>query len=248
MEEILLVEVSGRVATVTLNRPAVRNALNAALRRALPTTMESLDRDESVDVIIVTGADPAFCAGIDLKELGGNSRGGEEETRALIDGGRPFGPVSKPVIGAINGVAITGGIELALNCDFLIASDRASFADTHARVGIQPGWGLTVLLPQAVGLRRAIEMSTSGNFVDARTALEWGLVNRVVAHDDLVVHLSRSGGGHRLERPGRCATDPAHLRGSRGDHHRPGAPVGGRSLGGVAPLGWRPARGGRTAS
>ena len=104
----------------------------------------------------------------------------------MIDGGRPFGPVSKPVIGAINGVAITGGIELALNCDFLIASDRASFADTHARVGIQPGWGLTVLLPQAVGLRRAIEMSTSGNFVDARTALEWGLVNRVVAHDDLV--------------------------------------------------------------
>jgi enoyl-CoA hydratase len=186
VEEILLVEVSGRVATVTLNRPAVRNALNAALRSALPTTMESLDRDESVDVIILTGADPAFCAGIDLKELGGNSRGGEEETRALIDGGRPFGPVSKPVIGAINGVAVTGGIELALNCDFLIASDRASFADTHARVGIQPGWGLTVLLPQAVGLRRAIEMSTSGNFVDARTALEWGLVNRVVAHDDLV--------------------------------------------------------------
>ena len=185
MEEILLVEVTGRVATVTLNRPAVRNALNAALRRALPTTMESLDRDKTVDVIILTGADPAFCAGIDLKELGGNSRGGEEEPRALIDGGRPFGPVSKPLIGAINGVAVTGGLELALNCDFLIASDRASFADTHARVGIQPGWGLTVLLPQAVGLRRAIEMSTSGNFVDARTALEWGLVNRVVAHDDL---------------------------------------------------------------
>ena len=248
MEEILLVEVSDRVATVTLNRPAVRNALNAALRSALPSIMENLDRDESVDVIILTGADPAFCAGIDLKELGGNSRGGEEETRALIDGGRPFGPVSKPVIGAINGVAITGGIELALNCDFLIASDRASFADTHARVGIQPGWGLTVLLPQAVGLRRAKEMSTSGNFVDARTALQWGLVNRVVAHDDLVSTCRALGGGHRLERPGRCAPDPAHLRRSRGDHHRPGAPVGGRGLGGVAPRGWRAARGGRTAS
>lgn len=186
MEEILLVEVSLRVATVTLNRPTVRNALNAALRSTLPTTMESLDRDESVDVIILTGADPAFCAGVDLKELGGRSSGGEEEIRGLIEGGNPFGPVSKPVIGAINGVAVTGGFELALNCDFLIASELASFADTHARVGIQPGWGLTVLLPQAVGLRRAREMSSTGNFVDARTALEWGLVNRVVAHDDLL--------------------------------------------------------------
>jgi enoyl-CoA hydratase len=174
------------VATVTLNRPAVRNALNAALRGALPTTMERLDRDESVDVIILTGADPAFCAGVDLKELGGRSSEGQEEIRELIEGGNPFGPVSKPVIGAVNGVAVTGGFELALNCDFLIVSERASFADTHARVGIQPGWGLTVLLPQAVGLRRAREMSTTGNFVDARTALEWGLVNRVVAHDDLL--------------------------------------------------------------
>jgi enoyl-CoA hydratase len=186
VEEILLVEVAHRVATVTLNRPAVRNALNSALRRALPTTIETLDRDDSVDVIILTGADPAFCAGVDLKELGGDSRGGGEEIGGVIEGGYPFGPASKPVIGAINGVAVTGGLELVLNCDFLIASDRASFADTHARVGIQPGWGLTVLLPQAVGLRRAKEMSTSGNFVDARTALEWGLVNRVVAHEDLL--------------------------------------------------------------
>jgi enoyl-CoA hydratase len=186
VEDILLIEVSRRVATVTLNRPTVRNALNTALRRALPTAMESLDRDESVDVIILTGADPAFCAGVDLKELGAGSGGGEGEVRQLIEGGNPFGPVTKPVIGAVNGVAVTGGFELALNCDFLIASERASFADTHARVGIQPGWGLTVLLPQAIGLRRAREMSTTGNFVDARTALEWGLVNRVVAHDDLL--------------------------------------------------------------
>jgi enoyl-CoA hydratase len=81
---------------------------------------------------------------------------------------------------------VTGGFELALNCDFLVASERARFADTHARVGIQPGWGLTVLLPQAVGLRRAREMSTTGNFVDAQTALAWGLVNRVVTHGDLL--------------------------------------------------------------
>jgi enoyl-CoA hydratase len=186
MEEILLVEVAGRVATVTLNRPTVRNALNAALRRALPTTIERLDNDDSVDVIILTGADPAFCAGVDLKELGGGSSGGDDEIRGLIEGGNPFGPIAKPIIGAINGVAVTGGFELALNCDFLIASEQARFADTHARVGIQPGWGLTVLLPQAVGLRRAREMSTTGNFVNAQTALEWGLVNHVVAHTDLL--------------------------------------------------------------
>jgi enoyl-CoA hydratase len=186
VEEILRVEVAHRVATVTLNRPAVRNALNAALRRALPTTMEELEGDETVDVIILTGADPAFCAGVDLKELGGARGGEEQEIRELIETGTPFDPVSKPVIGAINGVAVTGGFEIALNCDFLIASERASFADTHARVGIQPGWGLTVLLPQAIGLRRAREMSTTGNFVDARTALAWGLVNRVVGHDELL--------------------------------------------------------------
>jgi enoyl-CoA hydratase len=186
VEEILLVEVVARVATVTLNRPAVRNALNAALRRTLPTTMASLDHDESVDVIILTGADPAFCAGVDLKELGGGNGTGGGEIRELIEGGNPFGPIAKPVIGAINGVAVTGGFELALNCDFLVASERARFADTHARVGIQPGWGLTVLLPQAVGLRRAREMSTTGNFVDAQTALAWGLVNRVVTHGDLL--------------------------------------------------------------
>ena len=186
MEEILLVEVDRRVATVTLNRPAVRNALSAALRGMLASTLESLDGDDAIDVIILTGADPAFCAGVDLKELGGTSGGGGGDIRGLVEVGSPFGPLSKPIIGAINGVAVTGGFELALNCDFLIASEQASFADTHARVGIQPGWGLTVLLPQAIGLRRAREMSTTGNFVDARTALEWGLVNRVVAHGELL--------------------------------------------------------------
>jgi enoyl-CoA hydratase len=186
VEEILLVEADRRVATVTLNRPAVRNALSAALRAMLASTMESLDGDDAIDVIILTGADPAFCAGVDLKELGGRGSGGGDDVRGLIEVGNPFGPLSKPLIGAINGVAVTGGFELALNCDFLIASEQASFADTHARVGIQPGWGLTVLLPQAIGLRRAREMSTTGNFVDAETALEWGLVNRVVAQGDLL--------------------------------------------------------------
>jgi len=91
-----------------------------------------------------------------------------------------------PLIGAVNGAAVTGGLELALACDFLVASDRAAFADTHARVGVMPGWGLTVALPEAVGLRRAREMSATGNFINAPTALAWGLVNHVVPHDELL--------------------------------------------------------------
>ncbi len=194
MSEVVLLEVSDRIATVTLNRPDARNALSSEVIGELRRIVRRADTDDGVDVVILTGADPAFCAGLDLKELG--SGGG-----ALADSGAtgqsdranrgPMPPCDKPVIGAINGAAITGGFEIALNCDFLIASDRARFADTHARVGIQPGWGLTVLLPQAVGLRRAREMSATGNFIDASTALAWGLVNHVVAHDELLATARR---------------------------------------------------------
>jgi enoyl-CoA hydratase len=88
----------------------------------------------------------------------------------------------------VNGVAVTGGFEVALNCDFLIASDRARFADTHARVGVMPGWGLTVLLAQRIGVARAKQMSVTGNYIDGQTAYEWGLVNEVVPHDELLAY------------------------------------------------------------
>ncbi len=188
-DPVILLDVADRVATVTLNRPGSRNALNTELRRAIPRTIGEADARDDVDVIILTGADPAFCAGLDLKELGAGEGSLEESGaagNARADRHGPFPVCTKPVIGAINGAAITGGFELALNCDFLIASERARFADTHARVGIQPGWGLTVLLPQAVGVRRAREMSATGNFLDADTALTWGLVNHVVPHDELL--------------------------------------------------------------
>jgi enoyl-CoA hydratase len=133
-------------------------------------------------VLVLTGTDPAFSAGLDLRELGDS--GGN---MGVASGDRgPFPERTKPLIGAVNGVAVTGGFELALCCDFLIASEHARFADTHARVGVMPGWGLSVLLPQAVGVRRAREMSLSGNYIDAGTAEAWGLVNRVVPHDELI--------------------------------------------------------------
>jgi enoyl-CoA hydratase len=198
--DLLLLEVGDGVALVTMNRPEARNALNRALVGELRRAMAELDGDEQVAVVVLTGADPAFCAGLDLKELGQD--GGvlnDPPRRSPRDNGLPAGDggsaqraratllaTDKPIIGAINGAAVTGGLELALNCDFLVASERARFADTHARVGVQPLWGLTVLLPEAVGLRRAREMSATGNFVDAATAERWGLVNHVVAHEELL--------------------------------------------------------------
>lgn len=188
--DVLLVSIDGGVATATMNRPEARNALNSELRKALWNTIGELDADPSVAAIVLTGADPAFSAGIDLKEAaatdGATFRAGGD---AAGDPSSRRGPVpdrTTPLIGAINGVAITGGFEVALACDFLIASERAAFADTHARVGIMPGWGLTVLLPEAIGFRRAREMSATGNFIDAPTALAWGLVNHVVPHDECV--------------------------------------------------------------
>ena len=188
---VVTLDVSDRIATITLNRPDARNALSSELLRMLPKVMLEADSRDDVDVLILTGADPAFSAGLDLKELGSGSNkllgdsgagGGQNSYGAR----GPFPNVTKPIIGAINGVAITGGFELALNCDLLIASERARFGDTHTRVGVMPGWGLTVLLPQAIGVRRAREMSFTGNFMLADEALACGLVNHVVPHDDLL--------------------------------------------------------------
>ena len=189
MTELVLVETHDRITTVTLNRPEARNALSGALIRDLRAAVRAAQADDDTDVIILTGADPTFCAGLDLKELGsgaGTLTDTQPTDSTPIAQRGPLPPGPKPVIGAINGAAITGGFELALACDFLVASDRARFADTHARVGIQPWWGLTVLLPQAIGLRRSREMSATGNFLDAQRALDWGLVNHVVPHDDLL--------------------------------------------------------------
>ncbi len=172
MADVVLVDVTDRVATITLNRPDQRNALSTEVLRVLPRAVAECDARDDVDVMILTGADPAFSAGIDLKELGSRS-GNSGMAAPPTDRRGPLPSHAKPLIGAINGVAVTGGFELALACDFLIASDRARFADTHSRVGIQPGWGLTVLLAEAVGVRRARELSATGNFLDANTALTW---------------------------------------------------------------------------
>lgn len=177
------------VAVVTLNRPDAMNALSKALRAELHRALSELDADPAVKVIVLTGAgERAFTAGLDLKELSTDplGMGAANATDPAENPARAVLACSKPVVGAINGVAITGGFELALACDVLICSTNARFADTHARVGITPGWGLSQKLSRFIGPYRAKELSLTGNFMDAAKAYEWGLVNRVVAADELM--------------------------------------------------------------
>jgi enoyl-CoA hydratase len=184
MSDDVIRTVSGSVATITLNRPAVRNAISIGLLTALGEAVAAAEADDAVRVVVLTGADPAFCAGLDLKEVGATASGLYDAI--LAASGAPWPPISKPVIAAVNGAAITGGLELVLNCDIVICSERAVFADTHARVGVLPGWGLTVLLPLAVGRSRARQMSLTGDFLTAAQALTAGLVSEVVPHEELL--------------------------------------------------------------
>jgi len=185
----VLLELIEGVALVTLNRPRAMNAINRELRRALFAVMSQVDEDEAVRAVVLTGAgERAFTAGLDLKELGSDT-GALGAANATDPADNPVKAIEvcrKPVIGAVNGVAITGGFEVALACDVLIGSSNARFADTHARVGIVPGWGLSQKLSRMIGISRAKEMAFTGNFIDAQTAMDWGLINRVVDPAELV--------------------------------------------------------------
>ena len=182
-KDLVLTSTEGGVTTVTMNRPEALNALSAGLRNRLTEVFTDLAEDSATEVIVFTGNGRAFTVGLDLKELGGETAAATVVNKDL---GKAMLQVNKPIIGAINGYAITGGFELALMCDFMLASEQAKFADTHARVGVVPGWGLSQRLPRLIGINRAKELSLTGNFLDAATAYTWGLVNRVVAADELL--------------------------------------------------------------
>jgi enoyl-CoA hydratase len=175
----------GAVRVLTLNRPESRNALSAELFEVLYVALCEADDDPAVHAVVLTGSDPAFCAGVDLKEAA-------REGMAFFEGHRSGNAITKvgemrtPVIGAINGATFTGGLEMALGCDFLIASERAVFADTHARVGILPGGGMTARLPRLVGAAMARRMSMTGQVIDAARAEQIGLVTEVVPHEQLL--------------------------------------------------------------
>lgn len=184
MDAPVILNIEENIAWITLNRPERRNAINQALLVNLYNIMEQVNSNDAVRVAIITGNGKSFCSGLDLDVIATenlfNPRGDGSDLTELM------AVCSKPLIGAINGHAITGGFELALNCDFLIASDRAMFADSHAKVGIHPGWGMTQLLQQAIGQRRAKQMSFTCQFISAEKAYDWGLVNEVVPHEMLI--------------------------------------------------------------
>ncbi|MBT4521751.1 MAG: enoyl-CoA hydratase [Halieaceae bacterium] len=181
----VLLEKHEEFAVITLNRPAAMNALSRELRSQFVAAFEDCSADERVRVVIITGNGKAFCAGFDLKELssGESNNAAEEADNAMAQAMMAF---RGPIIGAVNGHAITGGFEMALACDVLIASENARFADTHARVGMLPGWGLSQKLPRLIGISRAKEISFTGNPIFATQAYEWGLVNSVVSADELL--------------------------------------------------------------
>ena len=184
MSTVLLEQHEG-FAIVTLNRPQAMNALSRELREGFVAAFTNCIDNPDTRVVILTGNGKAFCAGFDLKELGSNEAvsTAEEADNVVAQAMEAFGG---PIIGAINGHCITGGFEMALACDILIASENARFADTHARVGMLPGWGLSQKLPRLIGLSRAREIAFTGAPIFAQQAYEWGLVNHVVPEQELL--------------------------------------------------------------
>jgi enoyl-CoA hydratase len=180
----LLVDEESGVRTITFNRPEAKNALTVAMRREFCELLDSADRDPAVHAVILTGTDPVFTAGVDYKEV--DPTFDPRQRRWSVNPGKALRGMRTPVVCAVNGGCVSGGLEIALSSSFVIASERARFADTHARLNVVPAWGLTALLPRAVGLRKAKEMSITGNFVNADEALRIGIAGHVVAHEELM--------------------------------------------------------------
>lgn len=183
MSDLLISTIDG-TRTIALNRPAKRNALSLALQEALVSALTAADQDDAVHAVVLTGTDPAFCAGVDFTDT---SRFADRyANRFRADPARALRAMRTPVVCAVNGACVSGGLEVALSASFVVASERARFADTHALLDVVPTWGLTALLPRAVGVRMAREMSLTGRFVPAAEAFEHGLVNHVVPHAELL--------------------------------------------------------------
>jgi enoyl-CoA hydratase len=172
------------VRVLTIDRVASKNALDAPLRRALRSAFRAADRDESVRAVVLTATDPVFSAGVDFKSI---DRGPDSAAGPADNPAAALRAMRKPAVCAVNGACVSGALELAVSASFIVASTRARFADTHALLGVAPTWGLSALLPRAVGVRQAREMSITGRFVDAEEALRIGLVNHVVAHEELLI-------------------------------------------------------------
>lgn len=182
MDDVLRSDEAAGVLMLTLSRPLARNALDLPLVDALQKALDVAKSTDRIRAIILTGAPPAFCAGMDLNAFAAADAPRHRVTDLLA----ALPATGKPLIAAVNGAAFTGGLELVLACDFAIAAESARFADTHAKIGALSGSGMGSRLPRAVGARWARQMMLTELAIDAATALRIGLVNEVVADDALV--------------------------------------------------------------
>ena len=178
------------VATITLNRPDKLNAFTGTMREDLLAALQTAERDDAVRVVVITGAGRAFCAGGDVEFMHALQQNGDVASfRKLLDAGRDIvlqiTSMEKPVLASINGVAAGAGCNLALACDYRIASDDAKLGETFIRIGLHPDWGGTWLLPRLVGRGRALELMMTGRMVSAAEAFAIGMIDRMVAAADL---------------------------------------------------------------
>lgn len=187
----ILIDRKEGYAVLTLNRPESLNALNPEMMTELCAALRMLEGNAACSAIVLTGAGRGFCAGLDLKLLSQPEGIAALDISGANDIHEAFQRFSKPVIMAVNGIAATGGFELALMGDILLGCENTRFADTHARVGIAPGWGLSQKLARIIGPSRAKEAHYTGNFISAQQASDWGLVSRLVAADRLLVEAEK---------------------------------------------------------
>ncbi len=183
-------ETDNHITTITLNRPEKLNAFSGTMREDLLAALRAAAGDPGCRAVVITGAGRAFCAGGDVEYMSGLQKDGNADAfRNLLDAGRDvvtaIVDMAKPVIASVNGIAAGAGCNLALACDYRIASDTAKLGETFVRIGIHPDWGGTWLLPRLVGPSRALEILMTGRMVDAAEALSIGMVDRVVPLSEL---------------------------------------------------------------
>jgi enoyl-CoA hydratase len=189
--QYIIVEKKGRVGVITFNRPEVLNALSVALTREMRQAVEAFEADRQVNCLILAGSERAFAAGADIREME-NLTVSELITNDFIDDWESIARCRKPVIAAVRGVALGGGCELALMCDFIIAGDTARFGQPEIKIGVIPGAGGSVRLAQSVGKAKTMDMCLTGRMMDAPEAERCGLVSRVVPDAEVMTETMKA--------------------------------------------------------
>ena len=185
METLLVNRAQNGVVTLTLNRPDKKNAMNATMFNELLAVFREVDASATDRVLVITGAGDAFCSGADLGDRGNDTRHPLQRLHWVADIALALHRIPKPVIAKVNGVAVGAGLNMALGCDLIVASDTARFSEIFARRGLSIDFGGSWLLPRLIGMHRAKELAFFADIISAKEAAEIGLVNRVVPAADL---------------------------------------------------------------